>query len=200
MEIKGKEQLPSLGLIIVMDRSGSMSGSKIVLAREASVRSVELLRDDDTFGFIAFDDQVWDVIPLAKLEDKEKAIEQILSVPVAGGTDIYPAMKKAYDDLTNSNLQRKHIILLTDGQSDMPPGYEDVITDGKSTNITMSTVAIGADADSYLLERLAETGGGRFYNVLDESTVPSILSRETSMMTRTFIEDNPFYMTLGECA
>ncbi|MHA6258545.1 VWA domain-containing protein [Sporosarcina sp. CAU 1771] len=196
MELKGKEQLPSLGLMIVMDRSGSMSGQKIVLAREASARSVELLRDEDSFGFIAFDDKVWDVIPLEKLEDKNSAIEKIMSVPAGGGTDIFPAMKKAYENLGELKLQRKHIILLTDGQSPMPAEYEDIISDGKSKNITMSTVAIGSDSDRGLLEKLAEEGGGRFYDVIDESTVPAILSRETAMITRTYIVDEPFYLTL----
>lgn len=193
MEVKGKEQLPSLGLVIALDRSGSMSGSKIVLAREAAARAVELLRDDDTFGFTAFDHEIWEVIPVGLLHDKEDAIEQILSVPAAGGTDIFPSVAKAYEDLSDLKLQRKHIILLTDGQSEMPPGYEEVIEEGKKNNITLSTVAIGTDADWGLLEELSDQGGGRFYDVVDESTIPAILTRETSMLTRTYIEDDPFY-------
>lgn len=197
MEVKGKEQLPSLGLVISMDRSGSMSGSKIVIAREAAARAVELLRNDDTFGFTAFDHELWEVIPVGPLRDKQEAIDQILSIPVAGGTDIFPSVAKAYEDLADLKLQRKHIILLTDGQSSMPPDYEDVIAEGKNTNVTLSTVAIGSDADNPLLEELAELGGGRFYNAVDESTVPAILTRETSMLTRTYIEDDPFYVSLG---
>lgn len=197
MEVKGKEQLPSLGLVIAMDRSGSMSGSKIVIAREAAARAVELLRNDDTFGFTAFDHELWEVIPVGPLQDKQEAMDQILSIPAAGGTDIFPSVAKAYEDLSDLKLQRKHIILLTDGQSSMPPDYEDIIAEGKKTNVTLSTVAIGTDADSVLLEELAELGGGRFYNAVDESTVPAILTRETSMLTRTYIEDDPFYVSLS---
>nr|WP_255723328.1 VWA domain-containing protein [Sporosarcina sp. ACRSL] len=197
MEVKGKEQLPSLGLVITLDRSGSMSGSKIIIAREAAARAVELLRNDDTFGFTAFDHDIWEVIPVGPLRDKQEAMDQILSIPAGGGTDIFPSVAKAYEDLADLKLQRKHIILLTDGQSPMPPEYEEIIAEGKNTNVTLSTVAIGTDADSVLLEELAELGGGRFYNAVDESTIPAILTRETSMLTRTYIEDDPFYVTLS---
>ena len=75
MEIKGKHQLPSLGLVIVMDRSGSMSGTKLEYAKEAAARSVEMLREGDTLGFIAFDDRPWEIIETAPLLNKQEALD-----------------------------------------------------------------------------------------------------------------------------
>ncbi|MDQ0270259.1 VWA domain-containing protein [Cytobacillus purgationiresistens] len=193
MEIKGKEEMPSLGLMIVLDRSGSMDGQKLELAKEAAARSVELLREEDTLGFIAFDDRPWVIVETGPLKDKEDAVEKILSVTPGGGTEIFTSLEKAYSELEDLKLQRKHIILLTDGQSSGGGDYDAIIENGKEKNITLSTVAIGQDADRALLEDLAEQGSGRYYDVTDASVIPSILSRETVMATRTYIEDNPFY-------
>src|SRR5690606_27053983 len=105
MEIKGKQQLRSVGLIIVMDRSGSMSGSKFEYAKEAAARSVEMLREEDTLGFIAFDDRPWEIIEAAPLNDQETAVESILSVGAGGGTEIYTSLALAYEKLSPLKLQ-----------------------------------------------------------------------------------------------
>ncbi|MEJ9279591.1 VWA domain-containing protein [Ureibacillus thermosphaericus] len=193
MEVKGKQQLPSLGLVIVLDRSGSMIGLKMELAKEAAVRSVELLREGDTFGLIAFDSHPWEIIETKPLGNKDEVTNTILSIPAEGGTEIYPSLSLAYNNLFDLPLQRKHIILLTDGQSATSGNYEELIESGKKKHITLSTVAIGHDADRQLLESLSELAGGRFYDVEDETTIPSILSRETAMISRTYIVDDPFY-------
>jgi len=193
MEVQGKQQIPSLGLIIVLDRSGSMTGMKMELAKEAAARSVELLREEDTFGLIAFDDQPWELVGTGPIKNKKSVVETIMSIPPGGGTEIYPALSLAYKNLSPLKLQRKHIILLTDGQSYSTGSYEALIEGGKENLITLSTVAIGDDADRNLLEYLSELGSGRFYDVVDETSIPSILTRETAMMSRTYIEDNPFY-------
>ncbi|WP_400247185.1 VWA domain-containing protein [Niallia sp. JL1B1071] len=193
MDIKGKKEMPSLALMIVLDRSGSMDGQKFSLAKEAAARSVELLQETDTLGFIAFDDKPWVIVEPTPLKNKEEVVAKIRSVPVGGGTEIYGSLVEAYDQISDLDVKRKHIILLTDGQSATNNDYEELINEGSKKNVTMSTVALGADADRNLLEELADLGAGRFYDVQDSTVIPSILSRETVMATRTYIEDNPFY-------
>ncbi|MFD1031135.1 VWA domain-containing protein [Metaplanococcus flavidus] len=200
MEVTGKHELPSLGLLIVMDRSGSMAGQKMELAKEAAARSVELLREDDVVGVIAFDDAPWQIVPTGKLGDRQQAVDDILSVAPGGGTEIYSSLAEAYSQLENKDLQRKHIILLTDGQSASPHDPYELIERGVDNKITLSTVAIGQDADSVLLESLAQSGNGRFYDVRDTTTIPAILSRETIMMSRTYIVDEPFTPLVYESA
>ncbi|UXH45585.1 VWA domain-containing protein [Rossellomorea vietnamensis] len=193
MDVKGKKELPSLGLVIVLDRSGSMDGQKLALAKEAAARTVSLLRDKDTLGVIAFDDRPWDIVKTKPLTDRKKAEEKIRSISPGGGTEIYSSLQQAYASLENLSLKRKHIILLTDGQSATSGSYQTLVEDGHDKQITLSTVSIGEGADRGLLNDLSQWGKGRFYDVTDASVIPSILTRETVITTRTYIEDQPFY-------
>ncbi|MGM9922547.1 MAG: VWA domain-containing protein [Bhargavaea sp.] len=192
MDVTGKQVIPSLGLVIVLDRSGSMAGRKLELAKEAAARSVALLREDDTLGFIAFDESPWEVIETSPIGDPNEASGKIMSVTPGGGTDIYPSVALAYERLSGLDLERKHIILLTDGMSAAGGNYASLAEKGDSDGVTMSTVAIGEDADRQLLRQLADQASGRYYEVTDADSVPSILSRETAMLSRTYIVDEPF--------
>ncbi|MFD1175231.1 VWA domain-containing protein, partial [Paenibacillus puldeungensis] len=196
MELEGKRQIPSLGLILVIDRSGSMDGEKLNLAKEAAQRTVELLRSQDTVGVVAFDDQPWWVVEPQKLGDKKDVLTQINSIPSGGGTNIYPAVEGALNKILSVSSQRKHLILLTDGQSAVNNGYDALLETMNQSKITMSTVAVGEDADTKLLQSLAQGAKGRYYPVTDATTLPAIFSREAAMVARTYIVDKPFVPAL----
>lgn len=192
MELEGKREIPSLGLILVIDRSGSMSGQKIELAKESAMRTVELMRSKDTVGVVAFDDSPWWVVPPQKLGDKKDVLESIQSIPSNGGTNIYPAVESALNEMLNIKAQRRHIILMTDGQSALQSGYDDLTSTMVKNKITLSSVAVGADADKNLLQYLADAAKGRYYYVEDETTLPAVFSREAVLMAKSYIVDKPF--------
>ncbi|MBL0388798.1 VWA domain-containing protein [Tumebacillus sp. ITR2] len=196
MDIRSKKEIPSLGLVLVIDHSGSMDGQKMELAKEAARRAAQMLTPQDTLGVLAFDDQPYWVVEPAHVTDVKGIQDTVSSIRAAGGTSIYPALVAAYDRLKTVEAKRKHIILLTDGQS--PNGAYDSITGMMNDSaITMSTVAVGADADQTLLKSLAEKAKGRFYSTTDSQNVPQIFSKETALAGKTYIQDQPFTPLIG---
>ncbi|PYI51728.1 VWA domain-containing protein, partial [Paenibacillus flagellatus] len=200
MDLRGKREIPSLALMLVIDKSGSMAGDKIALAQEAASRTVQLMREKDTIGVLAFDSAPWWVVEPQRLTDPKAVTDKINSIAADGGTEIYTAVEQAYAKLRDVDAQRKHIILLTDGQSATNQSYEALAENMVGDNITLSSVAIGDGADTQLLEKIAQLANGRYYFTNDQSTVPAIFSREAVLVSRTYIVDQPFVPAIGQAA
>ncbi|WP_018132389.1 VWA domain-containing protein [Effusibacillus pohliae] len=199
MDLRNQREIPSLGLMLVIDRSGSMGVQKMELAKEAGRRAIAMLSAQDTVGVVAFDSAPWWVIEPTNVNDPKSLQDKISGINAGGGTDIYPALAEAFDRLQNVKAKRKHMILLTDGQS--PNGdYDGLTAKMREKGITMSTVAVGTDADQNLLRSLAEKAKGRFYQTTDSQNVPQIFSKETAMAGKTFIQDQPFTPEIGQAA
>ena len=88
----------------LLDRSGSMSGWKLVAARRAMARMIDTLNDADRFAVLAFDDRI-EMPQLAKREkslvsatdrNRFKAVEFLAKIESRGGTEIAPASQPGY--------------------------------------------------------------------------------------------------------
>jgi Mg-chelatase subunit ChlD len=187
---KQKEQ-PSLSMVLVIDKSGSMSGLPIALARQAAKAAVDLLGPRDKIGVIAFDGQPFKVVELTTALDKEAIKEKISTIAAGGGTNLYPAMVVGAEMLETAGTRLKHMIILSDGQS-MPGDFESVATRLADNGGTLSTVALGPGAHQQLMKRLAETGKGRCYITMDAESMPRIFARETVKASRSAIKEQPF--------
>lgn len=198
MHKKGKKTMPMVSLSLVIDHSGSMCDkengmSKLNMSIQAAAAVVDYLDEDDEISVFSFDDSYTEVVPRQKVKDKEAIKSLIFGINDGGGTSIYPALEAAYTTQSKSEAEIKHIILLTDGQDSYGMiQYDDLVNQMKSEKITLSTVAVGNDANSNLLRYLAENSGGRSYIADRASNLPRIFAKEFFMSTGEYLINETF--------
>jgi Ca-activated chloride channel homolog len=187
---KEKEQ-PSLGLVLIIDKSGSMSGQPIVLAREASKAAAELLSSRDQVGVIAFDGGAKLITELTSAANKGEVLSQIDGIGAGGGTNLYPAMAMGRDMLGISSSKIKHMIILSDGQS-QGGDFEGISSELAEMGVTISTVSLGQGAAVDLMAAIAQIGNGRAYVTNNAEEMPRIFTKETMEASRSAIKEEPF--------
>lgn len=198
MDKRGKNEVPSISINLIIDKSGSMSAegggvSKLTLAKEAAMKALENLREVDEISVIAFDDTYDEVVPLQKVGDKESIKELISGIQIRGGTSIYPALEQGYNMQMQSSAKIKHTILLTDGQDGYGfDNYANLLKNFNDNNITLSTVAVGEGANADLLNQLASIGKGRSYYTDIYTDIPRIFAKEVLLSAGTYIINEEF--------
>ena len=190
-DFEKEKQKPSLAMVIIIDKSGSMGGLKIELAKDAAKSAVELLGRNDKVGILAFEGSHYWVSEIHPCSDKSFVLDRISSIQAGGGTVMYPPMEEAYAALQRTTAKLKHVIVLTDGHS-APGDFEGIANQMASSRITVSTVGVGNGADGRLLEEIARIGGGRFYFTDDPLTIPQIFAKETMTASKSAINEQPF--------
>src|SRR6266571_348189 len=95
-----KEKPESVAMIVVLDKSGSMGGQKIELAKEATKAPLQLLKDEDRFGVVAFDYNFYWPVRLQSVSNRTQINQAISSIIAGGETNIYPALREAFIQLT----------------------------------------------------------------------------------------------------
>jgi uncharacterized protein YegL len=186
---KEKEK-PSLAMMLVIDKSGSMSGMPIALARQASKAAVELLGPRDMIGVVGFDSSAFVVCELRSAAESEGINAAIDSLAAGGGTYMYVGMVTGKEMLDNATAKIRHMIVLSDGQT-QPADHEGLVQAMADSGITVSTVALGG-ADRQLLSGLAEIGRGRYYETDDPANVPQIFTKETMQASKSAIKEDLF--------
>ncbi len=190
-DFKKKKKRPKLALVLVIDQSKSMTGQKIELAREAARRAIGVLSTEDQLGVIAFEDDSRWIVEIQPCGDKDELLQRVETIDTHGGTNVFPAMEKAYLALREAFAENKHVIVLTDGDS-IPGDFRELTGEMAASGITVSTVAMGREAGRGLLEDIAKLGGGHPYFCADPKLVPQIFARDTLRASKAGINEEPF--------
>ena len=169
-------------VVLIIDKSSSMEGRKIELARLAAIGVVENLRPIDSVGVLIFDNSFQWAVPIRKAEDRATIKKLISGITPDGGTQIAPALTEAYQRILPQTAMYKHIVLLTDGISE--EGDSMTLTKEAQTNhVTISTVGLGQDVNRAFLEKVASNADGKSYFLNDPSGLEQILLRDVEEHT-----------------
>ena len=213
MDLVNKKYLADVAMVIVIDKSGSMSYTdrgrqKIDLADEGGSRVASLLKETDQLGVLAVDSVPKWAHELKKLGNKKDAIDAILSIRAGGGgIYVYTGLRAAYEALKDIKASVKHVILFADTadceEKDGPNGESSLSLASRALEehqITTTTIGIGqtGDPDVQFLEQLATIAAGRFYFTNDMFTLPEIFAQESAVVQRYYITEETFQPSIQQ--
>lgn len=203
-----RENRTPISAAFVLDRSGSMHGAKFDLARDAVAGALRLLRDEDRFAVVVYDDDIEIVFPAAKAtsEARRSAIERLAAIGPRGSTDLTGGWQAGCEQigqgLAPDTIAR--CLLLTDGLANV--GIVDhgdirrLARERRAARVTTTTFGVGADFDERLLQQMADEGGGHFYFIQAAGQIPDFLASELGEALEVVAHDAALVLRLPEGA
>ncbi len=186
-------KLSELNLIFVIDKSSSMTSSykdksKLEMAKIAAFTSIEMLNPIDSVGIVTFDTEFDWTVPITAARERRKIAENLSRITEGGGTDLYPALVDVQRILNPITSGRKHVIVLSDGETE-EADFKSLVRSMSASGISISTVSIGQGANMTLMRSIAEWGGGRAYYTDDPNNIPKIFTSETKVISKKSITE-----------
>jgi len=182
-----------LSLALVLDRSGSMDGDKLDLARHGAIQAIRSLGNDDRVSVVVYDHAIDVLVPSARASEVTKAsAEQLLrTVEARGYTNLSGGWLHGCEQvglgLEDGRLGR--CLLLTDGLANQgitsPVALVRHAEQLRERNVTTSTLGVGRDFDEQLLRQMAEAGGGNFYFAETSRQIADFIAGETGEALKT---------------
>ena len=177
-----KREEKNRAVVLVIDKSGSMrEDNRILYAQEAAKAVARQLNEQDLIGVVGFDVSPFVIVPLSPVYIARRSFDSDIERLRPGGrTYLLPAINEAKRQLQRQDAARKHVIILSDGETGGSGGdYIDLVNVMRTElKITVSAVAIGAEANLPLMKRITQYGGGFFHHTFDPRSVPRIVLQQ----------------------
>jgi Ca-activated chloride channel family protein len=193
-------------LAFVLDRSGSMSGQKLDLAKRAIETAVDRLLPTDRFSIVSYDDRIDVVVEgtTASREAKTNAIERLHSIDARGSTDLAGGWLRGAEQVALRQLAQgvNRVLLLTDGLANVgitdPAELARHAGELRARGVTSTTFGVGEDFDEGLLQSMADAGGGHFYFIENAAQIHDHIATEVGELLQVVARDASLEITAPE--
>ena len=182
--------------VMILDRSGSMSGMKIERARAAAVALIQALGPRDRFALVDFSSGARVLVPstAATPDAKENALALVRVIQAMGGTNLSAAFEAAAPQLSEGHAPGRvdKVFVASDGQANQGISGRPALLRlalQRFGAATVSTFGIGEDYDEQFMTQLAVQSGGRARYVSDGADLPQAFASEFNRAAKAVAQD-----------
>ncbi len=201
-EFNNDSERPKTNIALVIDRSGSMQGDKIVRAKEAAIMTINRLNSEDIVSIVTYSDQVEVVVPATKMTDKDSVINKINSISASGSTALFAGVSKGGAEVKKfiDKNRINRVVLLSDGQANIGPSSPTLLGDLALSlakqNVAVTTIGLGQGYNENVMVALARKGEGNHYFVDKPEALAATFNREFGDLMSVCAKDIMVEVTL----
>jgi Ca-activated chloride channel family protein len=173
-------------MVLVLDRSGSMSGRKIEDARNAALRLIQDLSPRDRLALVVYSDRATVCSGLTGVTEPSGGhlSDIVRRISANGGTNLSEGLQEGIRILSrrppSENLGR--LILISDGLANHgitdTTALGDMAAAATEFGFSISTAGVGYDFNEQLMTAIADRGAGTYHFLEDPADVASLFRKE----------------------
>lgn len=197
---------PPVAVALVLDRSGSMGGRKLEMAKKAVNHAIQLLGPRDRLAIVAYDTEVDTLLEATEAvpEAKTLAMSRLQVIDARGGTDLHAGWARGAALLAASPAAAdvtRRVLLLSDGQANQGETDPEVLAryaaERRATGITTTTFGLGTDFDEQVMSSLSTQGGGNFYFIEHPAQISDFFTSELGETLEVVARDVRLMLSAG---
>jgi Ca-activated chloride channel family protein len=188
---------PPMEVVLVVDTSGSMAGSKIESARAAATTLVRSLKDGDIVALDAFSDNARTLVQPTRLDmhTRTEILREIAQLVPSGSTNMFSGLSIAESQMASAPASHplRRIVMISDGIANIGPSSPEILGNvaqaGLRFRAQVTSFGVGNDYDERTLNALSVQTNGRLYHIGEPREMAGILRNEVALLDQTLASD-----------
>ncbi|MFH0903296.1 MAG: VWA domain-containing protein, partial [Pseudomonadota bacterium] len=185
-----------LNLSVVVDRSGSMDGTKLWSVRTALNRLLDQLDERDRLSIVLFDDAVDLLVESTPVNDREAIRARIAEITARGATDMAAGLQRGFEQVSAYAGQQgvaDRVMIFTDAMTNTgdtaTTTFVELAAANAAKGIGLTVFGVGIDLNQDLVLAISKLRGGNYYFLEDSEKIASVFSVDFDYLVTPLAHD-----------